>query len=700
MIPPLSQMGLTRSGDAPGYMGETSAIPLIVYSRHPEAVEIVNSTLRNAGHPVHCSWVRDLAALSDAFSQGKAQLAFLCLPDAEDAAPVMELRNRSAAAMPVVLVRDTVNEETLIRALELGARDVVSLRARPRLCAVAERELHVRRLDSALAGTLASAHQYRDQMRAFMAGSTDAIVHVQEGIVVDANPSWVELTGLKDAAAIVGQPLMDAFVPASHAALKGALVAAVQGKWSDHSLRATAMLPGGGEMPLLLELERFDFDGEPAVRIKVPSQRRDSGSITQQLEEALKLDTGTGLLKRSAFLETCRTQLAQPLKGGLRAVLYLEPDKLPALDTDPGPLALEVLLDSLGAMLKSQLQPGDIGGRLTGRGYAVLVERGNTRDLDAYLRRLVQRVAEHVFQVGDRSLSITASGGAALCGARHPLPAALNTAIRSQRAATAAGGNRTLRQEEREEPKPEVDLDRTWAHQIRSALMANRFRLVQQPIASLVGEDRAMYDLVVRMLDERGQEVLPSEFLTAAARTDLMKNIDRWVVGAAMSFCAARKPHKVFVRLSRDSLRDDTLATWLQQQLKSSRVEPGHVVIQVSEELATQHLKEAKTLQQILARLGFEFAVENYGSGRDSGQLLSHVPVNYVKIDGSLMQGLANDRPLQERVKALVEQARERNITTIAERVEDANTMAVLWQLGVEFIQGYFVNSPEEVVLG
>jgi len=681
-------------------MAETSAIPLIVYSRHQEAVEIINSTLRNAGHPVHCAWVRDLAAFGDALAQGRAQLIFVCLPDAEDAAPVMELRDRQAAAMPVVLVRDTVSEDGLTRALELGARDVVTLKARPRLRAVAERELHLARLDTALAGTLASAHQYRDQMRAFMAGSTDAILHVQEGIVVDANPAWIELTGLKDAAAIVGQPLMDAFTPASHAALKGALVATAQGKWLDHSLKATAVLPGGGEMLLALELERFDFDGEPAVRIKVPTQRHDSVSITQQLAEALKLDTGTGLLKRSAFLETGRAQLAQPLKGGLRAVLYLEPDKLAALDSDPGPLALEVLLDSVGAMLREQLQPGDIGGRLTGRGYAVLIERGNTRDLDAFIRHLVERVAGHVFQVGERSLSITASAGAALCAANKPLPGPLNVAIRSQRAAAAAGGNRTLRQEDRDESRAEAEADRTWAHQIKSALMANRFRLVQQPIASLVGEDRSMFDLVVRMLDERGQEVLPSEFLTAASRTDLMKNIDRWVVGAAMSFCAARKPHKVFVRLSRDSLRDETLATWLEQQLKASRIEPSHVVIQVSEELATRHLKEAKALQQLLARLGFEFAVENYGSGRDPGQLLSHVPVNYVKIDGSLMQGLANDRPLQERVKALVEQARERSITTIAERVEDANTMAVLWQLGIEFIQGYFVNSPEEVVLG
>jgi EAL domain-containing protein (putative c-di-GMP-specific phosphodiesterase class I) len=172
------------------------------------------------------------------------------------------------------------------------------------------------------------------------------------------------------------------------------------------------------------------------------------------------------------------------------------------------------------------------------------------------------------------------------------------------------------------------------------------------------------------------------------------------VVGAAMSFCAARKPHKVFVRLSRDSLRDETLAVWLQQQLSASRIDPARVVIEVSEELATGHLKETKTLQKLLGRLGFEFAIENFGSGRDPAQLLNHITVNYVKIDGSLMQGLANDRPLQERVKGLVEQARERGITTIAERVEDANTMAVLWQLGIEFIQGYFVNTPEEVVLG
>jgi EAL domain-containing protein (putative c-di-GMP-specific phosphodiesterase class I) len=229
--------------------------------------------------------------------------------------------------------------------------------------------------------------------------------------------------------------------------------------------------------------------------------------------------------------------------------------------------------------------------------------------------------------------------------------------------------------------------------------MANRFRLVQQPIASLVGEGDAMVDLVVRMLDDKGAEVLPSEFLAAAQRTDLMKNIDRWVVGAAMSYCAARKPHRVFVRLSRDSMRDQTLGTWLQQQLRASGVDSRRIVFELPEVLATSHLRETKELQALIRPLGFELAIESFGAGHEPSQLLSHVPVNYVKIDGSLMQGLANDRSLQEQVKTLVEQAKAHGAATIAERVEDANTMAVLWQLGVEFVQGYFVNAPEEVVM-
>jgi EAL domain-containing protein (putative c-di-GMP-specific phosphodiesterase class I) len=360
----------------------------------------------------------------------------------------------------------------------------------------------------------------------------------------------------------------------------------------------------------------------------------------------------------------------------------------------------EEVLDALSRRVQEQLQPGDLASRVSPHGIALLVERGNPRDQEAWLAKLRERIAAAPLLADKATVELTCSiGSASLHSHGGPLQKALETAIAAQRAAADAGGDRCLHREPAG-AKPAIDeADRAWANQIKAALMANRFRLVQQPIANLVGEERPMFDLLVRMLDESGQEVLPTEFLAAAERTDLMKNIDRWIVGAAMSFCAAKQPYRVFVRLSRDSMHDQTLGTWLQQQLKASGVEPSRIVFEITEEMAREKPREARSLQGLLSALGIEFAVEHFGATGDAAALLHRLPVNYVKIDGALMQGLANDRPLQERVKALVDVAREHGVTTIAERVEDANTMAVLWQLGIEFIQGYFVNSPERVVM-
>jgi EAL domain-containing protein (putative c-di-GMP-specific phosphodiesterase class I) len=167
-----------------------------------------------------------------------------------------------------------------------------------------------------------------------------------------------------------------------------------------------------------------------------------------------------------------------------------------------------------------------------------------------------------------------------------------------------------------------------------------------------------------------------------------------------MSFCAARKPAGIFIRLSRDSVNDRSLPIWLSNQLKASKVQPDRICFQVTEQVATQYMLQAQDLRESARRQGFRFAIEHFGAGADPQQLVDKLRPEFVKVDGTLMQGLAHDKPLQERVRHLVAIAKSANAVTIAERVEDANTMAVLWQLGIEFIQGYFVNRPEEVVLG
>jgi EAL domain-containing protein (putative c-di-GMP-specific phosphodiesterase class I) len=364
-------------------------------------------------------------------------------------------------------------------------------------------------------------------------------------------------------------------------------------------------------------------------------------------------------------------------------------------------VAVDELIELLGRRLQEQLQPGDLAARVSPHGFAVLVERGNARDQNAWLARVLEQVAAQPFVLNGHAIKLMCTAGSVpLQSQGDTLPKPLDVAVQAQRAGAAAGGNRLVHREVAGSRPPLDEADRTWSTQIKAALMANRFRLVQQPIASLIGEDQAMFDLLVRMLDESGQEVLPSEFLAAAGRTDLMKNIDRWIVGAAMSFCAAKNPHRVFVRLSKDSMHDQTLGAWLRQQLKASGIEPSRMVFQLSEEMIQAQPREARSLQGLLSALGIEFAIEHFGASGDAAALLKRMPVNYVKIDGALMQGLANDRPLQDKVKDLVGFAREHNAVTIAERVEDANTMAVLWQLGIEFVQGYFVNTPEQVTIG
>jgi EAL domain-containing protein (putative c-di-GMP-specific phosphodiesterase class I) len=222
---------------------------------------------------------------------------------------------------------------------------------------------------------------------------------------------------------------------------------------------------------------------------------------------------------------------------------------------------------------------------------------------------------------------------------------------------------------------------------------------VQQPVASLQGDDPSMYDVLVRMVDTAGKEVLPAEFMSAAERNDLLKNIDRWVVGASLSFAAQRKPGCLFVRLSRDTVTDGSFFDWLDNHVRSSRAEPQRLCFQVPEEVTATHITQAQQLATSLKQRGFRFALEAFGSGRDPLGLLATMPLDFVKIDGALVQNLAGDAELQNKVRMLVEAATKRNVQTIAERVENANTMAVLWQLGVQYIQGYFVNAPEEVVL-
>ncbi len=679
-------------------MSEQNPVPLIVLSPNRDPVEALNSILRRAGHPVHCTWIPALGDLPDALPQINPELLISASGAHDDLKSVVQIRDQVAPTVPLLLVAEAVDEASIAEAMTAGARDVVSLANPVRLAAVMARELRAFRLERALTSTLKSAHDARNQLESVLQRSNDAIVQVQEGIVIDANPAWLELFGVADS--VVGQPVMDLFDEATQPALKGALAACLQGRWSDHALKATALLPEGKTMAVEVVLALGDHDGEPSVRLVVPAKPRDEQKLVEELSQAVHSDHTTGFLHRRELMEALHARLAAPSAGGMRCLALVKLDKFAAVERDVGATASEDVLMGIATLLKETLYPNEIVGRFGGVKFLALLERGNENDIQAWGKQLVARAQKHIMRIHDKTVAVTCTVGLSVVPpSAAKLDAIVADVIEACAKGVKQGGNQVLTSGRADVENRVQSYDQVWVKHIKAALMENRFRLAQQPVASLQGEDPQMWDVLVRMVDPQGKEVLPSEFMAAAERNDLLKNIDRWVVGASLAFAAQRRPQCLFVRLSKDTARDATFIEWLDGHIRSTRAEPTRVCFQVTEEVASS-FPQVRILAGGLRQRGFRFALEAFGSGRDSQALLQSIPLDFVKIDGALVQGLARDAQLQQRVRGLVESAAKHTIQTIAERVEDANTMAVLWQIGVQYIQGYFVNAPEEVVMG
>jgi EAL domain-containing protein (putative c-di-GMP-specific phosphodiesterase class I)/GGDEF domain-containing protein/PAS domain-containing protein len=713
-------------------MAELSAVPMLVLARTQDFVAVINSTLRNAGLAAHCTWISETKDLADGFTKSKAEmlLAFVGAEPAE-LKSILQIRDQAAPGVPVIAVRERIDEEIIAIAMQMGARDVVTLASRARLQAVVSREVNAYRTQRELANTKTSAQQHKAQIKAIMADTGDAIAYVQDGIVVDANQAWLELFGLKSADALVGHPLMDSLQSDAHAAFKAAVSACLQGKWGGQTLRANAVLPNRSLAPFECILARAEFDGDPAVRLSVPVKMQVEAAevkeppkpepvkkpevkappspepVAAKVEPAAKptpppmIDVSTGFLQRRPFNEQILAALAKPLKGGVRQIVAIEPDDFAAIAEQLGPLSIDEFVGQFAAVLAESFKPGDIVGRLGDCMFVAMLERGTTRDVEAWSTSAIAKVGSHVFHAAGKSIMTRCSIGIGMVDLRaRDANTPVVDALQARREAVAQGGNRFSIIDRSDEDTRQQASDAIWVRLIKSALMDNRFKLMQQPIANLLGGERGMFDVLVRMIDESGEDILPSEFIAAAERNELIKNIDRWVVSSSMTVCAARPVQRLFVRLSKDSVCDKSLVPWLALQVKSTRVEPARIAFQVTEQVAAEYISDTAALASAVRQAGFKFALEHFGSGRESLRLLAHIPADYLKVDGTLMQSLATDNELQQRVKELVDGARARRISTIAERVEDANTMAVLWQLGIEYIQGYFVNEPEQVVMG
>ncbi|MCZ6560277.1 MAG: EAL domain-containing protein, partial [Gammaproteobacteria bacterium] len=665
-----------------------------------DQVEAFNKSLRNAGRSVHCSWISNINELGDGLDQINPELIVAFLEKFDNQLKVViKIRDRFATRVPVVVCCRSVDEDKIATAMKIGAQDVVSLKHESRLQSVIVRELRAFRLEQALNKAGKTVRNYKNQLSAALHSSADAIAVIREGIIIKVNRAWLEQFGRVSDNELVGQPFLDIFDRASHVTLKGALIACALGRLQLDRIGAAALISDGSKLMLDLELKRTRNGGKTDIMITIAAENGAHQAPEQKLQRALHLDPATGLFQRVHFLELLTETMKKEPKSGVRALIYLKPDQFGSITQEIGPLATEGILIQMAGLLKELTQPGDLYGRFGGNIFCAQLHRGNSRDIDAWVKNLIQRMAAHNYTAGDKSISLTVTVGMVPPEAlSNDAGEMLKRAEKANAKGRKRGGNRLSVVEFNSTDTRVRAFDAGWVKRIKQALIKNRFRLMHQPIANLCGEEMAIFDLLVRMVDDDDSVILPNDFLPAAQRNDLIKPIDRWVIGAAISFCQMKNPDRVFIRLSRDSLLDGSLVDWLGKQIAEQKISADKLVFQVTESDVAQQIEPSIKLAKQLESLGCSLALEHFGAGRNSIELLKRLPVGYAKIDGSLMQGIAGNSDLQDQVRDLVHAARENKVLTIAEQVQDANTMATLWQLGVEYMQGYYVQEPDVVL--
>lgn len=669
--------------------GNTALV--LVVTPFEENAKRIESHLRNAGHKMRAVWISDAVELEQHLQKSPPDV--LIASDQSAVLPlkaVLESCRRFAPSLPTLMLSPQLSGENAATAVAAGARDLVSdgnEESLGHLERVYLREYLAYRNLRELARTRALLADYESRYTQLVAGTGDAVAQIYEGILSEVNPAFANLLGHDDPAVLAGMPLMDLVVPDQHTAVRDQLRQLNNGRADGKSLECALLSRDGTPVTVSAQLTRGEADGERFVEMLIRAEAVQAPVAAT----AGRLDFFNAIDNPAANDEP-------------RAALFAVIDGFDSLEERIGHLDAEQVAVQAGARLARDAEAGVNLFRFSTHEFALLVSRPDALQFEPLAERLVQDIGAQVFSTAEHESQVSLSITVYPLSATETASTIVGVLASEARKLSGRGGNRCAvigptakaNAAEREEQRT--------VENVRAALEDNRFKLAYQTIASLEGDTRQHFDVLIRMISPQGEEVHASDFVRIAEKAGLMRLIDRWVVGQAAGVLAARGSNRaggsmLFVKLSEDTLKDtDAYIAWFQDLLKGRRLGEEEICFEIQEVALQNHIRKAKTLTKYLRDCGASVAIEHFGIGVNSAQLLEHLPINFLKFHMSYTHNFG-DKDIQKKMTGFMEQAKQRRIRTIVSHVEDANVMARMWQMGVNFIQGYHVQEPEVVLI-
>jgi diguanylate cyclase (GGDEF)-like protein/PAS domain S-box-containing protein len=676
--------------------GSDTALRLMIVDDSVEDAESIVSTMRNAGiavRPLRPASAEELGGML-----GSQAIDLVLAAQQSSGVPldeVLQLVKSSGKDLPVIAVADRVDEASMSQAFAGGVRGI-ALRNKPQQLLGAVRtewaDLEARR---SLRRLEAQVRETERRCDALIESSREPIAYVHEGMHIRANGAYLEMFGYDSFDDIEGMSLLDLVAPQHVDGFKQLLKSMSKGEPAPPRYELEAHDIDGNAFAAVMEFTQALYEGEPCLQVVFRRQEVDP-ELAREVEELRQRDQVTGLLNRQTFLRALEDAVASAAQNqGQHGLLLLEPDHYQRLLQEIGLDSADALLTAIAERLRSVLGDKALAARFGEHSLAVLV-RADHLATTALAERIREAFASHVFEIGNRSSAITASIGGVQIGEKiASVTQVLAKANHGVQSSIAVGGNRFEVFDPSAVDRAEEERVQAWVSRLRDALDHNHFLLYYQPVISLQGEPGAMYETYIRLDAGSGETVPPLSFLQIAEEHGLLWEIDRWVVGHAIDIIGQRlragQPTTLLVKITQASLADGSLATYVGEQLALHKVGGEHLVLQLPEAKVFTNLRAAQEFAGAVAKHNCRVGLEQFGVGLDSFQLLSHFDPAFIKLDRSFMEDLARNTANQQRVRDIASKARGLGIRSVAEFVQDAASMSILFSSGVDYVEGHFL---------
>ncbi len=678
-------------------MARKSTIKLLLVNESDNAGERLISLFRNAGRVARAQRASSLEALRKLLDAEPWDLLIASDQHPEiSVAQALEQVQKASHPLPALALTDA--EATPL--LEAGASDVVASDDEQRLVLAAFRELQHLEHYRELVDVRARLADAEERSALLMQQSQDAIAYVSDGMLVSCNALFAQRFGYEDPDDLDCAPVIDLIDSADQDKFKGLLkaqLASEEGGSTDFAF--TGVKHGGDSFAASMQLSNAVLDEEPCVQLAV----RDPGAEPAAGGSGGDTDYLTGLRSTPYLLSQLDSAAKQAAAGtGDSTLLVVGISHYAELRRQHGFSAMGRLMSELSEIVSTNCDSNTCVARCSDDGFALLVPDTDVEQARSLAGTLREAIGQHSMALDGDSLQVEARIGLVGVDAQreaHP-EAALDdgfSALEAAREADDDSGVAVFEPARERKSLGDAGSDDELDKILEDALENDECFLIFQPVVSLRGTTGDHYEVQTHMLQEDGTEIDTEEFLQSLHFSGVNTRLDRWIILEATKQLAAQidagNDTRLFINLTANALRDESLIAWLGVALKAGGIPAGALAFQFQEAELKAHQEAAQAFADGVGKLGCKIAIAGFGAGEDPIDTLKQLKADFAKIDTRYTEELLQGGDAGK-LKEMVALINENEAQAIISGVENAAALAQLWQLGVDFIQGAYLAGP------